>query len=330
MYSAIEAKVPIVAVAVAGKGYDFAEAVRLLKHLDTSLDTINPGACDLLRSKGVDPVDAAFKLSTVLPSIISVPFNSSASANAIMAAVADIADTISGAVPVMITNDKEQWLKKRADDAPVFKGTQHGDALVVPAPAAAGDTAMPASSPAGPAAAADLAMVPLTVPELPGIMSERPEMAAEMTSHLLGVAGSSGKVSLSSVKRNKLATHGQGGVGKTTMAAAVVRDPAIRIAFDAIGWVSVGQQPSILEMQRVLYQQLVGEPMAVKDGATVATQLSDLQAACIGKNWLAVLDDVWDKEHEKALNCIDPASTSKLLVTTRVRGLIQGCEKRSR
>ena len=109
-------------------------------------------------------------------------------------------------------------------------------------------------------------------------------MVAEMTSHLLGVAGSSGKVSLSSVKKSKLATHGQGGVGKTTMAAAIVRDPAIRGSFDAIGWVSVGQQPSILEMQRVLYQQLVGEPMAVKDGATVATQLSDLQAACIGKN----------------------------------------------
>ena len=103
LYSAIEAKVPIVAVAVTGKGYDFAEAVALLKHLDTSLDAINPGASDLLRSEGVDPVDAAFKLSVVLPLIISIPFNSSASANAIQAAVADIADAINGAAPVMIT-----------------------------------------------------------------------------------------------------------------------------------------------------------------------------------------------------------------------------------
>ena len=89
----------------------------------------------------------------------------------------------------------------------------------------------------------------------------------------------------------------------------------------------MGQQPSILELQRMLYQQLVGEPMAIKDGATAATQLSILKAACIGKNWLVVLDDVWDKEHEKTLNCIDSDSTSKLLVTTRIRGLIQGCEE---
>ena len=88
--------------------------MRLLKHLDTQLDAVNPGACDLLRSEGVDPVDAAFKLSIVLPSIISVPFNSSASANAIHAAVADIADAISGAAPATITKQKEEWLKKRS------------------------------------------------------------------------------------------------------------------------------------------------------------------------------------------------------------------------
>jgi hypothetical protein len=159
-------------------------------------------------------------------------------------------------------------------------------------------------------------------------MSERPEMLAEMRSRLLGADGSSaGKVSLSSAKKSKLATHGQGGVGKTTMAAVVVRDAAVRGTFDAIGWVSVGQQPSILEMQRVLYHQIVGEPMAVKDGATVASQLSDLQAACIGKRWLIVLDDVWDKGHELSLNCVDPESASKLLVTTRIRGLIGGCEE---
>jgi hypothetical protein len=317
MYTAIEAKVPIVAVAVSGKGYDFAEAVALLKHLDTALDAVNPGACELLRSEGVDPVDAAFKLSVVLPSIISVPFNSSASAKIIQASVADIADTISGAVPMPITKSKEQWLKQRTGNAPVFKSIQHGD-TAKPAELAAADK---------PASVTVLAVVPVTVPELPEIMSERTEIVAEMSSCLLGADRSSGKVSLSSVKKSKLATHGQGGVGKTTMAAVVVRDAAVRGAFDAIGWVSVGQQPSIPEMQRMLYHQLVGEHMAVKDGATAASQLADLQAACIGKRWLVVLDDVWDKGHEQALNCVDPDSASKLLVTTRIRGLIAGCEE---
>ena len=56
--------------------------------------------------------------------------------------------------------------------------------------------------------------------------------------------------------------------------------------------VSVGQTPSIMELQRVLYQQLTSEPMPVKDGANAATQLEELQAACMGQRWLIVLDDV--------------------------------------
>jgi hypothetical protein len=319
-------------VAVAGKGYDFAEATRLLKHLDTTLDAVNPGACDLLRGECVDPVDVAFKLSVVLPLIISVPFNSSASANAIQAAVTDIADAINGAAPVTITKNKEEWLKQRVVGAPVFKGTQHGDTLPASAPGTADTdtttTKQAADKPAPVVAPAALATVPVTVPELPEIMSERPEIVAEMRSRLLGADGSSsGKVALSSVKKSKLTTHGQGGAGKTTMAAAVARDSTVRGAFDAIGWVSVGQQPCIMEMQRVLFQQLAGRPMGVKDGATMASQLSDLQAACIGKNWLIVLDDVWETEHEKFLSCVDPNSASKLLVTTRIRGLIAGCEE---
>ena len=153
-------------------------------------------------------------------------------------------------------------------------------------------------------------------------------MVAELRDHLIGaVTGSSGKLSLSSVKKSKLATHGQGGVGKTTMAALVVRDSAVRGAFGCIGWVSVGQTPSIIELQRVLFLQLMRDPMPVKDNATPESQLLDLQAICAGKRWLLVLDDVWDPQHAKLLNCVDSSSPSKLLVTTRIRGLLQGCDE---
>ena len=80
MHAAIEAGIPIIAVAVAGKGYNYAKANDLLLHLDTALDIFNPGATDLLRSEGVEPIDVAFKLSHVLPKIISLPFNASESA----------------------------------------------------------------------------------------------------------------------------------------------------------------------------------------------------------------------------------------------------------
>jgi tetratricopeptide (TPR) repeat protein len=113
---------------------------------------------------------------------------------------------------------------------------------------------------------------------------------------------------------------------QTTIAAAVVRDSKIREAFDRIGWVSVGQTPDVMELQRALYQQLAGKMMAVKAGATAEAQLKELQAACVGKRFFIVIDDAWDKTHERQLNCIDPVSTSKVLVTTRIRGLVQGCD----
>jgi hypothetical protein len=59
--------------------------------------------------------------------------------------------------------------------------------------------------------------------------------------------------------------------------------------------------------------------MPAKEGATAGMQLGTLQAACVGQCWLVVLDDVWEKAHEQQLSCVDAASASKLLVTTRIR-----------
>jgi hypothetical protein len=228
-------------------------------------------------------------------------------------------------------DDEEGMGKMCAHVAEIFQGgdgskplMRHGDTSAAPLPAAA----VAAVTPAAAAPPADeLAAVPATVPELPDVMSERPEMASELRGHLLGFMAS-GSVSLSSVK-SKVATHGQGGVGKTTMAAAMVNDAMVRRAFVKIGWVSVGQAPDIMELQRSLFEQLAGEPMLRKDGATPADQLSHLQGACKGKRWLVVLDDVWDRAHEKLLNCVDDKSPSKLLVTTRIRGLLAGCDELS-
>ena len=38
--------------------------------------------------------------------------------------------------------------------------------------------------------------------------------------------------------------------------------------------------------------------------------VKELKAACKGKRWLVVLDDVWDRAHEQLLNCVDTESAS--------------------
>ena len=90
----------------------------------------------------------------------------------------------------------------------------------------------------------------------------------------------------------------------------------MRRGFERIGWVSVGQTPVVMEMQRVLYQQLTGEPMPSKDGATAATQLEELRAVCTGKRWLVVLDDVWDKAHA---NIVERAEAGKIPLDISVK-----------
>ena len=52
--------------------------------------------------------------------------------------------------------------------------------------------------------------------------------------------------------------------------------------------------------------------------------VKELKAAAKGMKILLILDDVWDAKHEKPLNIIDQDTASKLLVTTRIRGIVKG------
>ena len=121
VYTAVEAMVPIVTVNVKGfHPYDFEDALRCLTFLDTELEKRNPGASKLLADHGVDVVDCAHKLSSVVPNIISVDFNPSGSRNNIMACLLDVVDSMQRAVPAEVTTTREEFLAKRGspdDDA---------------------------------------------------------------------------------------------------------------------------------------------------------------------------------------------------------------------
>ena len=61
--------------------------------------------------------------------------------------------------------------------------------------------------------------------------------------------------------QNATAAAGMGGVGKTMMAAALVRDEEVLAAFQKICWVSVGQEPDMLALQNTLHYQLTSKPL---------------------------------------------------------------------
>lgn len=57
----------------------------------------------------------------------------------------------------------------------------------------------------------------------------------------------------------------------------MVREEAVRLQFDRIGFDSAGQEPVVMDMQKRLHSQLVGEPMEPKPTATAASQRQQLE-----------------------------------------------------
>ena len=101
-----------------------------------------------------------------------------------------------------------------------------------------------------------------------------------------------------------------------------MNDEDIRSSFEKIVWVSIGQEPDIRELQESLYEQIAGSVIP-PDAKTPSLVFKALRDASKGCNMLLVLDDAWDAQTEKSLSCIDLDNSSRLLVTTRIRGLLK-------
>ena len=175
---------------------------------------------------------------------------------------------------------------------------------------------------AGSGSAQTLADIPSTVPELPGALLVRSEVIVEIKSELLNEMGSTTAALTSKKAKHKSSVHGMGGVGKTTVAVNVVYDDEVRAAFEKILWASVGQEPDVRELLDSLLQQI--NDQALKPDLSDKKAFDEVQKAATGLKCLLVLDDVWDAKYERLLNVIDQDTPSKLMITTRIRGLIKG------
>ncbi|MEW6401000.1 MAG: NB-ARC domain-containing protein [Chloroflexota bacterium] len=149
------------------------------------------------------------------------------------------------------------------------------------------------------------------VPELPAVYIPRPEHLAPLKKILL---------TRKEAASLRLALQGMGGIGKSTMAAALARDPEIQSAFPhGIFWLAFGQQPNLLNLQAGLANLLETNPHTFLDMRDGRNQLERLLR---GRTCMLILDDVWRSEHAELFNCLDPESRACMLVTTRKRDVI--------
>jgi hypothetical protein len=277
------------------------------------LEVINPGAGALLSAHGVDLEDAAYKLANTLPMIISVQLNTSASRAVLSATISDIINAL-GTVALPPLPPKQEWLKQRA----LLHPPQEAHGSIAPASTS---PAKRGARPAKPAAA----RVPRGCPRLPEAYSPRVDLFETLVSKLLTTGSVSGGASMRSDghpslgRSNRVVARGMGGVGKTVLAAAVVRDTRVLSAFDKVGWVSIGQKPIMLDLQRQLLQQLGG---TVPSSGDEHDLLEVLEQVASGVRLLLVIDDPWSAEHEELLNCVDGNAGGVVLITTRIRNLV--------
>ena len=75
--------------------------------------------------------------------------------------------------------------------------------------------------------------------------------------------------------------------------------------------------------QKFLFLQMTGRDIPGDLGP--AEQEQALLGAFAQKNVLLVLDDCWDLNHAARLTFLDDTSSSKLLISSRVRKVLEGC-----
>lgn len=96
-----------------------------------------------------------------------------------------------------------------------------------------------------------------------------------------------------------VAVGGLGGAGKTTIAAALADDAAVRAAFDDVAWVTLGKagQSEIVGALGALLAELEppgSAPPAALD--PIASAVQRLRVVCARRSVLLVVDDVWAPE----------------------------------
>ncbi|MCA2948313.1 NB-ARC domain-containing protein, partial [Microcystis sp. M109S1] len=153
-------------------------------------------------------------------------------------------------------------------------------------------------------------------PPKPSYFVERPEVSIKVKELLLSKeTAKTGTLVISAI-------YGLGGIGKSTLAAALAQEKDVQAYFpDGIFWATLGQQPDILSFLHGWIQALGDYDFKPTGIDAASLQLRTLLA---DKKALLVVDDLWNAEDVEPFRVAGDGC--KLLVTTRetpVKGAIR-------
>ncbi|KAB1226142.1 putative disease resistance RPP13-like protein 1 [Morella rubra] len=119
-----------------------------------------------------------------------------------------------------------------------------------------------------------------------------------------------------------IAIVGMGGMGKTTLAQRVYNDERVKKHFDLEVWVCVSEDFDLFKVTKTILEAVTMSTTDIRDLNQLQVKLRE---KLMGKCFLLILDDVWNKSFDNWEALSKPwksgAQGSKVIVTTRDEGV---------
>ncbi|KAG5608853.1 hypothetical protein H5410_020134 [Solanum commersonii] len=134
-------------------------------------------------------------------------------------------------------------------------------------------------------------------------------------------------------RRTVLSIYGMGGLGKTTLARNLYKNPNIASCFSTRAWICVSQEYNTMDLLKTIIKSIQGcakETLDLLEKMAEIDLENHLRNLLTERKYLVVVDDVWQREAWESLKRAFPDSKngSRVIITTRKEDVAERADNR--